>query len=120
MAALVFVTYRLTNKRFNSLDDLNLDELKWPELKADNPAASSLNPSATRRTGGSGFNMGDGIDEDEEEGGGSGGAGEGSDGLNGSHEGRSIDGATSGSVVSGRSMSANPLMGLSGGGTEHC
>lgn len=59
----MFVTYRLTSKRFHSLDDLNLDELKWPELTPDNPAAGTLNPSATRNTGGHGFETN--SDEDD-------------------------------------------------------
>lgn len=39
--------------------------MKWPELSPDNPAASGLNPSATRRTGGSGFDMGGEEDKSE-------------------------------------------------------
>lgn len=52
--------YRMTQRRFSNLDE-NLDEIKWPELQPDGQTVSAglstLNPAATRRTGGAGFEM---------------------------------------------------------------
>lgn len=66
LVAVIFVVWRCTQKRFDSLDD-DVEEFKWPELQPDGQTisaqASTLNPLGTRRTGGAGVEMGDHDDE---------------------------------------------------------
>ncbi|BGP26884.1 hypothetical protein Rt10032_c20g6392 [Rhodotorula toruloides] len=68
VAALVFVVYRMTQRRFSSLDNDDLEEIKWPELQGDN-ATSTLKPLDTHRTIGA---HGVGDDGETEYGGGGG------------------------------------------------
>ncbi|BGP34632.1 hypothetical protein JCM10296v2_006454 [Rhodotorula toruloides] len=64
--------WRLTQRRFSNLDH-DIGEIKWPELQPDGGETnlSTLNPSATRKTGGAGVEMEKdrefGYDTDEEE-----------------------------------------------------
>ena len=56
----ILVIWRCTQRRFDNLDG-DVDEIKWPELQPDGQTVSAglstLNPAATRRTGGAGFEM---------------------------------------------------------------
>ncbi|KAM0750378.1 hypothetical protein T439DRAFT_326344 [Meredithblackwellia eburnea MCA 4105] len=58
LVGIIFVIYRLSQRRFSSLDN-DADEIKWPELNPDGTSAatSTLNPLGTRRTGGAGVEM---------------------------------------------------------------
>lgn len=67
VGALVFVVYRMTQRRFASLDNDDL-EIKWPELQGDN-ATGTLKPLDTHRTDGA---HGVGDDGETEYGGGGG------------------------------------------------
>ncbi|KAK4055039.1 hypothetical protein OIO90_003380 [Microbotryomycetes sp. JL221] len=66
LIAIVFVVYRLTQRRFSNLDEAD-DNIKWPELlpggQEVSAQTSTLNPLGTRRTDGAG--VGDDGDEDE-------------------------------------------------------
>ncbi|BGP19211.1 hypothetical protein JCM10213_002093 [Rhodosporidiobolus nylandii] len=65
VGALVFVVYRMTQRRFSSLDNDDLEEIKWPELQQDggliSANTSTLKPLETHRTGGAGI----GDDDDD-------------------------------------------------------
>lgn len=67
MIGILVIVWRCTQRRFDNLDN-DHDEIKWPELQPDGQTVSTglttLNPSATRRTGGAGFEM----EKDREEG----------------------------------------------------
>lgn len=68
IGAIVFIVWKLSQRRFADLDD-TVNEIKWPELNPDGQTVSShaatLNPLATRRTGGAGIEMkGDGTDSE--------------------------------------------------------
>lgn len=65
LIALVFVIWRLTQRRFSELDDAG-DEIRWPELQPDGQTVlpSTLNPPGVRRTGGAGVEM-DGDQESD-------------------------------------------------------
>lgn len=70
VSALVFLAYRLTRRRFASLDDGDeMDEIKWPDLLPDgqeiSAATTTLMPLQTHRTGGAGVG-----DDDDQDGGG--------------------------------------------------
>jgi hypothetical protein len=57
VAAIVFVVFRMTQRRFSSLDS-SADELRWPELAEDGLVSgntSTLKPLDTHRTGGAGI-----------------------------------------------------------------
>ncbi|GAA5888007.1 hypothetical protein JCM5296_001532 [Sporobolomyces johnsonii] len=58
VGALVFIVYRMTQRRFSSIDDAEL-EIKWPELQPDGQTistnTSTLKPLDTHRTGGAGI-----------------------------------------------------------------
>lgn len=60
LLGIVFVVYRMTQRRFGNLDD-DGDEIRWPELQPDGQTiaagASTLNPLGTRRTGRAGVEM---------------------------------------------------------------
>ena len=62
---LVFLAWRLSQRRFSAIDD-SADDILWPELRADGQMisnqASTLNPLGTRPTGGAGVAMG--VEED--------------------------------------------------------
>jgi len=61
LAAIVFIAYKCSQRRFSSLDDDDAN-IKWPELQRD---GETLNPSATHRTGGAGIEMGERRGSDE-------------------------------------------------------
>lgn len=91
VTALVFLIYRMTQRRFSSLDGDDIDDIKWPDLLPDGQEISSttstLKPLDTHRTNGAGVGD-DGMTEYGGGGGGdigfSGGPGRGSgDGLGG-------------------------------------
>ncbi|KAL6977944.1 hypothetical protein U1Q18_052096 [Sarracenia purpurea var. burkii] len=51
------------NKRFSGFD-YDDGDIKWPELKADNDGTgAAMQPLPARRTGGAGFDMGEGSDD---------------------------------------------------------
>ncbi|GAA5837253.1 hypothetical protein JCM11251_004946 [Rhodosporidiobolus azoricus] len=79
----VFVVYRMTQRRFSSLDNDDLEEIKWPELQADGQIlstnTSTLRPLDTHRTGGAGV----GDDGASEYGGANGGRDMGASGVYG-------------------------------------
>ncbi|BGP50798.1 hypothetical protein JCM10450v2_006724 [Rhodotorula kratochvilovae] len=58
VAALVFIAYRMTQKRFSSIDDDDV-EFKWPELQPDGQTistnTSTLKPLETHRSGAHGI-----------------------------------------------------------------
>ncbi|GAA5964065.1 hypothetical protein JCM21900_005151 [Sporobolomyces salmonicolor] len=58
VGALVFIVYRMTQRRFSSIDDAEL-EIKWPELQPDgqtiSTSTSTLKPLDTHRTAGAGI-----------------------------------------------------------------
>ncbi|KAK4050655.1 hypothetical protein OIV83_003381 [Microbotryomycetes sp. JL201] len=68
LVAIIFVAYRLTQRRFSNLDDAD-DDIKWPELlpggQEVSNQTSTINPLGTRRTNGAGV----GDDGDSEFGG---------------------------------------------------
>ncbi|GAA6053622.1 hypothetical protein JCM3770_001562 [Rhodotorula araucariae] len=70
VAALVFVAYRMTQRRFSSIDDDDV-EFKWPELQPDGQTistnTSTLKPLETHRSGAHG--VGDDGDHGSEYGG---------------------------------------------------
>ncbi|GAA5895820.1 hypothetical protein JCM8208_005096 [Rhodotorula glutinis] len=67
LAALLYVGYRLTQRRFSNLD-ADGDDIRWPELQPDGGAnLATLNPQGTRRTGGAGFAMEKDRDDDDDE-----------------------------------------------------
>ncbi|KAK4696441.1 hypothetical protein P7C70_g8380, partial [Phenoliferia sp. Uapishka_3] len=90
LVGVIFIVYRLTQRRFGSLDD-DGDEIRWPELQPDGQTmaagASTLNPLGTRRREGAGVEM---SERDEWGGDGSGG-GNGGDVYNNSPYGNSQD-----------------------------
>ncbi|GAA6016760.1 hypothetical protein JCM10207_003243 [Rhodosporidiobolus poonsookiae] len=98
VGALVFVVYRMTQRRFSSIDDEPY-EIKWPELQADgqnvSTNTSTLRPLDTHRTGGAGV----GDDDASTYGGGDMGAG-------------SIYGAGAGAGAHGRAGSQSTLLGM--------
>ncbi|GAA5928331.1 hypothetical protein JCM3775_000578 [Rhodotorula graminis] len=67
LAALLYVGYRLTQRRFSNLD-ADGDDIRWPELQPDGGAnLATLNPQGTRRTGGAGFAMEKDHDDDDDD-----------------------------------------------------
>ncbi|GAA5847221.1 hypothetical protein JCM9279_006141 [Rhodotorula babjevae] len=67
LAALLYVGYRLTQRRFSNLD-ADGDDIRWPELQPDGGAnLATLNPQGTRRTGGAGFAMEKDDDESDDD-----------------------------------------------------
>lgn len=67
LAALLYVGYRLTQRRFSNLD-ADGDDIRWPELQPDGGGnLATLNPQGTRRTGGAGFAMEKDDDESDDE-----------------------------------------------------
>ena len=68
LAALLFVIWRFTQRRFSDIDD-GADDIKWPELQPDGqtaaPNTSTLNPMGTRRTGGAGIEMDGDVSKEE-------------------------------------------------------
>lgn len=75
ISAIVFLVYRLTQRRFSNLDDGDIDEIKWPDLLPDgqdiSATTTTLMPLSTHRTNGAGVGD-DGMTEYGGEGGGSG------------------------------------------------
>ena len=68
IAALIFLWVKFGNKRFSGYDDYD-NEIKWPELKADNDGTgAAMQPLPARRTGGAGFDMGDEGSDDGQHG----------------------------------------------------
>ncbi|ORY84682.1 hypothetical protein BCR35DRAFT_303000 [Leucosporidium creatinivorum] len=69
LGAIIFIVYRLSQRRFSNLDD-DAEDIKWPELQPDgqeiSASTSTLNPLGTRRTGGAGVEMGDGSEFGDE------------------------------------------------------
>lgn len=69
LGAIIFIVYRLSQRRFSNLDDEG-EDIKWPELQPDgqeiSASTSTLNPLGTRRTGGAGVEMGDGSEFGDE------------------------------------------------------
>ena len=111
VTALVFLIYRMTQRRFSSLDGDDIDDIKWPDLLPDGQEISSttstLKPLNTHRTNGAGVGD-DGMTEygggggDIGFGGGPGGGGNG-DGLGGG-------GVYAPLVVDGRRSSSATLL----------
>ncbi|SGZ02055.1 BQ5605_C033g11183 [Microbotryum silenes-dioicae] len=60
LASAIFIVYRLTQRRFSSLEDEGA-EIRWPELNPDGQEVSAntstLYPLGTTRTGGAGIEM---------------------------------------------------------------
>lgn len=58
VTALVFLIYRLTQRRFSRLNDDDVDDIKWPDLLPDgqeiSATTSTLKPLDTHRTNGAG------------------------------------------------------------------
>lgn len=62
VVAIVFVVWRLTQRRFSSLDEVE-DDIKWPELNPEGTETSTINPLGTHPTGRAG--VGDDGDDNE-------------------------------------------------------
>ncbi|KDN46495.1 hypothetical protein K437DRAFT_108121 [Tilletiaria anomala UBC 951] len=64
IALLAFLYFKFGNKRFSGYD-YDENDIKWPELKADNDGTgAAMQPLPARRTGGAGFDMGDELSDD--------------------------------------------------------
>lgn len=63
LAGFLFLGYRCTQRRFSELDDEDGNGIRWPELlqKHGDEGGTTLNPLATKRREGAGFDM----DEDK-------------------------------------------------------
>lgn len=63
LAGFLFLGYRCTQRRFSELDDDDGNGIRWPELlqKHGEEGGTTLNPLATKRREGAGFDM----DEDK-------------------------------------------------------
>lgn len=114
VTALVFLIYRMTQRRFSSLDGDDIDDIKWPDLLPDGQEISSttstLKPLNTHRTNGAGV----GDDGMTEYGGGGGGGGDigfgGGPGGGGSSDGVGGGGVYAPLAVDGRRSSSATLL----------
>ncbi|KAG0658586.1 hypothetical protein C6P46_005706 [Rhodotorula mucilaginosa] len=110
ITALVFLIYRMTQRRFLSLDGDDIDDIKWPDLLPDGQEISSttstLMPLSTHRTNGAGV----GDDGMTEYGGGGGDIGFGGGSGGGSGDGVGGGGVYAPLTADGRRSSSATLL----------